>query len=655
MERFSDKHTRIEAMRSTITDLRSNIRALEETLPRLEQTLAERVQRSASFNPANGNIQEIREHLRSQAGHKDVQATFSELRANVDAMRAAVPALERAVESQRSRSSANGVASDGQADLPEYLRDLRRRLNNLRDIVPQLEMVLAANLAGAVARAGQPLPAFSQANYLRVYLNDLRARVDALQGIAPRLEKAFVAGVAEVSIPEVHAPVVVAPPARAGVVIEPTPYIRARLSAGWFSRARLRGLALAVAALALLIGFGTAWFFNPTYARQRYAQQTVFRMQNAPSYRAIGLDTMSFSISKPQEVREEFQFVAPDQVWTKYLTSGANVQCTNKDIIVISSTRYQRCNDVDAPDYLKKWNPDAYDPTVFNTALFQPWIRFAWCHDFREAAGKQVINGVSNRLYSCRVPNTREADIIFSTRGENVEALSIKDAQQREKFLKEASVDITIWVRETDGYIGRFAMKKYDPRVNNGRETLQEMVDYQYTDFGKIDSIRPPSDNVAAVGSASAASSGASTGSSSSATGATGAPQEGGDPLAQSRFAVLNGRSLRLEVAADAGTLKKGLSNRPILSRDTGMLFILPEESTWTFWMKDVLIPLDVLFLSSDREIVDIQTMQAQPTAKDDELRLYQSRAPALYAIEMNAGLATEMGLATGMKVEFRK
>ncbi|GEM_PF-1130420 len=649
MERFPEKNNRVEAMRSTIKDLRANISALEETLPRLEQSLSARMQNAFAPGPVHGSMQDIKGNLQAQAGQRNVQDTLQELRANVDAVRSVVPSLERA-------AGANGLPSDRQ-NLPEYLRDLRRRLDNLRVIMPRLETVLAANTAAALARAGHAMPATSQANYLRVYLNDLRARVDALQDVAPRLEKAFVSGVAEVSIPEVHAPVVVTAPARAGVNLQPSPYVGGRLAAGWFSTAHLRGLALAIAALALLLGFGTAWFFNPTYARQRYASQAVLHMQNARSYRAIGVDTMSFSVSKPQEIREEFRYVAPDQVWTKYLTSGSSNQCSNKDIIVISATRYQYCNDVSAADYLQKWNTDAYDPTVFNSPLFQPWVRFAWCHDFREAPGRQIINGISNRVFSCTVPNLREADIIFSTVGENAETLSIKDQQQRDAFLKGAKVDITIWVRETDSYIGRFAMKKYDPRANNGKETLQETVDYQYTDFNMIDSIQPPSSNVTTAGSQAASSATTTTsgsGSTSVPASATGAPQSS-DALAQAQYAILNGSAFRIEVAADADTLKRGLSNRPIIPKDSGMLFILPSESEWTFWMKDTLVDLDVLFLDHDRKIVDIQTMRAQPTAKDDELRLYQSRAPALYAVEFNAGISTSLGLTTGMTVDFRK
>ena len=84
------------------------------------------------------------------------------------------------------------------------------------------------------------------------------------------------------------------------------------------------------------------------------------------------------------------------------------------------------------------------------------------------------------------------------------------------------------------------------------------------------------------------------------------------------------------------------------------MLFIFQEEAYRSFWMKNTLIPLDILFLDSNGIVVDVQTMTPQIGAPDSELTVYRSASPARYAIEMNAGLAQELGIGPGEQALFR-
>ena len=120
------------------------------------------------------------------------------------------------------------------------------------------------------------------------------------------------------------------------------------------------------------------------------------------------------------------------------------------------------------------------------------------------------------------------------------------------------------------------------------------------------------------------------------------------------QVAVIQGHTFRLEVADASEKRTRGLAGRAFLPQDTAMLFIYDQESPLTFWMKDTLSPLDILFLDSQGYIVDIQTMEPQPGDADSELRLYTSREPARYAIEMNAGLSERYGFTVGMLVELR-
>ncbi|MCM8814316.1 MAG: DUF192 domain-containing protein, partial [Candidatus Omnitrophica bacterium] len=65
-----------------------------------------------------------------------------------------------------------------------------------------------------------------------------------------------------------------------------------------------------------------------------------------------------------------------------------------------------------------------------------------------------------------------------------------------------------------------------------------------------------------------------------------------------------------VEVADTAPEREKGLMNRASLPPSQGMLFVFEQNCTPAFWMKDTQIRLSIAFLSEDKKIVDIQTME---------------------------------------------
>ncbi len=132
------------------------------------------------------------------------------------------------------------------------------------------------------------------------------------------------------------------------------------------------------------------------------------------------------------------------------------------------------------------------------------------------------------------------------------------------------------------------------------------------------------------------------------------APPDPVDGVGDVQEALVGGQVFRLEVARTPAERARGLMNRPSLPRDAAMLFVYEEEAHRSFWMKNTLIPLDILYLDSDGVVVDVQTMMPQPGVPDSELTRYPSAAPARYAIEINAGLAQEHGIEPGAQVLFR-
>ena len=93
---------------------------------------------------------------------------------------------------------------------------------------------------------------------------------------------------------------------------------------------------------------------------------------------------------------------------------------------------------------------------------------------------------------------------------------------------------------------------------------------------------------------------------------------------------------------------------RGVLGKYRGMLFVFANEQVLSFWMKNTLIPLDIIFVDKHLAVVDVQTMRPEHEIASDPLPIYTSAAPALYAIEVSEGLAGECGIGPGASVDLR-
>lgn len=103
-----------------------------------------------------------------------------------------------------------------------------------------------------------------------------------------------------------------------------------------------------------------------------------------------------------------------------------------------------------------------------------------------------------------------------------------------------------------------------------------------------------------------------------------------------------------LEVANAPEERRIGLMNRESLELDRGMIFVYPDEGPRAFWMKNTLIPLDMVFLDSEFRVLNVETAQPQPNASEVDLNRYRSDGEAQYVLEFNAGFAAEHGIEAG-------
>ena len=104
-----------------------------------------------------------------------------------------------------------------------------------------------------------------------------------------------------------------------------------------------------------------------------------------------------------------------------------------------------------------------------------------------------------------------------------------------------------------------------------------------------------------------------------------------------------------LEVAATPAERERGLMYRSSLAEGRGMLFVFDDDQDRTFWMKNTLIPLDMLFIARDGTVVGVH-----PDATPYSTANISVGRPSRYVLEVPGGYAARHGIAAGARVEFR-
>ena len=108
---------------------------------------------------------------------------------------------------------------------------------------------------------------------------------------------------------------------------------------------------------------------------------------------------------------------------------------------------------------------------------------------------------------------------------------------------------------------------------------------------------------------------------------------------------------IKVEVVQTQAERARGLQSRRSLGRDEGMLFIFPSSRRQNFWMKDTFIPLDIIWMDGRKRIVFV--IPNIPPCETDQCPVYSPDTDANYVLEVNAGVAAEMGLSIGDQAEF--
>jgi uncharacterized membrane protein (UPF0127 family) len=122
---------------------------------------------------------------------------------------------------------------------------------------------------------------------------------------------------------------------------------------------------------------------------------------------------------------------------------------------------------------------------------------------------------------------------------------------------------------------------------------------------------------------------------------------------------TIAGETFKLELALNTKTRARGLMGRSSVLEGGGMLFVFPKASNRSFWMKNCLIPIDLLFLDSRGTITAVHQMPTEEArgpsesefAYDSRLTHYWSNGPARYAIELESGEASRLGIRVNDRI----
>lgn len=113
---------------------------------------------------------------------------------------------------------------------------------------------------------------------------------------------------------------------------------------------------------------------------------------------------------------------------------------------------------------------------------------------------------------------------------------------------------------------------------------------------------------------------------------------------------TLKGAVFKSRVASTPEARDKGLSGVKSLDKNEGLLFVFDNDDTWGIWMKDMVIPIDIIWLDAEKKVVFI-VKRADPSSYP--YTTYRPTKPARYVLEVPAGTADSKNIRSGDKAIF--
>lgn len=123
--------------------------------------------------------------------------------------------------------------------------------------------------------------------------------------------------------------------------------------------------------------------------------------------------------------------------------------------------------------------------------------------------------------------------------------------------------------------------------------------------------------------------------------------------FANNKEVGINNHVFKVSIAQTSEEKQIGLSNKSSLPQDQGMLFPFEKEGFYSFWMRDMKFPIDIIYIRKNKIVTIYQNVQP-PKIKEENIPLYKPEEPADKVLEINAGLSQKYGFKKGDEVKIK-
>lgn len=126
------------------------------------------------------------------------------------------------------------------------------------------------------------------------------------------------------------------------------------------------------------------------------------------------------------------------------------------------------------------------------------------------------------------------------------------------------------------------------------------------------------------------------------------------ETLFKQTTAVVNNSTFKLILAKSQKEKEVGLSEKKSLEQNAGMLFVFEKPDFYSFWMKNMKFPIDIIFIKDNKIITVYQNAKPPINNENNSLTIYKPEEPVDKVLEINSGLSEKNNIKKGDEIKFQ-